>query len=241
MYKLEAGTPHGRKLVLLHGMGTGASAWQPQLKDLGERFHVVAPFLPGYGPNPGPFTIEGAAEQVPELIVAVGSPASVCGLSLGALVALELARSHPGLVDRLVLCGGLVSVPREHRASSEAMAEMILGLPADAFRQQALYGLASAVPRPHRQLALTEIASLTARDVADLMTLGFDASEWIGEVKAPALVLCGALDAVNLPLSEELAQRLPNAVFEVLPGAGHVANLDAPEAFSEALARFLGA
>lgn len=118
---------------------------------------------------------------------------------------------------------------------------MILGLPTDAFREQLLSGLVSAVPLPHRQPALTEIAGLTARDVADLMTRGFDASEWIGEVKAPALVLCGALDAVNLPLSEELAQRLPNAVFEALPGAGHVANLDTPEAFTDVLTRYLDA
>lgn len=53
---------------------------------------------------------------------------------------------------------------------------MVPGLPADAFRGQVLSGLLSAVPQPHRQLVLTEIGGLTARDVTAVMTQGFDAS-----------------------------------------------------------------
>lgn len=64
----------------------------------------------------------------------------------------------------------------KERASSEATAEMVPGLPADAFRGQVLSGLLSAVPQPHRQLVLTEIGGLTARDVTAVMTQGFDAS-----------------------------------------------------------------
>jgi pimeloyl-ACP methyl ester carboxylesterase len=55
----------------------------------------------------------------------------------------------------------------------------------------------------------------------------------------PTLVLCGANDRFNVPLSKALAARLPDARFELVPDAGHVANLDNPEAFNAALERFL--
>ena len=61
---LETGNLEQSTLVLLHGMGTGASAWQPQLEALGEHYHILAPSLPGYGSRPGPFTLTSASEAV---------------------------------------------------------------------------------------------------------------------------------------------------------------------------------
>jgi 3-oxoadipate enol-lactonase len=55
-------------------------------------------------------------------------------------------------------------------------------------------------------------------------------------ITAPTVVACGERDSANLPLSRALAERLPNARLELVPGAGHVANLDNPEAFSLLLA-----
>ncbi len=48
----------------------------------------------------------------------------------------------------------------------------------------------------------------------------------------PAVVACGERDRANLPLARALAQKLPNARLELIPGAGHVANLDNPDAFT---------
>jgi 3-oxoadipate enol-lactonase len=54
-------------------------------------------------------------------------------------------------------------------------------------------------------------------------------------IRAPTVVVCGERDEANLPLARSLAQALPEATLEVLPGAGHVANLDQPQAFSALL------
>ena len=240
MKAIEVGKSLPQTLVLLHGMGTGASGWQPQLDALADRFHVLAPFLPGYGQEPGPFTLEGASDVVVELLNdRNASPVYVCGLSLGALVALELARVHPRLVSRLVLSAGFVSIPEEHRAPRVASAEAVRGFDPVAFSQQVLPGLVNDVPEPHKEQALTEISGLTPAAVANLIEMDFDASSWIGELNMPTLVLCGDQDEVNLPLSRRLAESLPNARFELVPDAGHVANLDAPSAFTDALLEFL--
>lgn len=240
MQEVEASQSGPRSLVLLHGMGTGPGAWLPQIDALGQEFDVKAPALPGYGPEPGPFTFQGAVESIAPLLATGGhARTSVCGLSLGALVALELARSHPTAIDRLVLSAGFVSIPEEHQAAAQVSAQAIKGLDAQAFTEQVLNGLVRDVPEPYREQALEEIGGLTPGDVANILVLDFDARGWIGDLTMPALVLCGEEDEVNLPLSRELADRLPNAIFEVLPGAGHVANLDAPAAFTNAVRRFL--
>jgi pimeloyl-ACP methyl ester carboxylesterase len=57
----------------------------------------------------------------------------------------------------------------------------------------------------------------------------------------PVLVLVGADDWANQRLSRKLADQIPGAQLELIPGAGHVANLDAPDAFNEALRSFLDA
>jgi 3-oxoadipate enol-lactonase len=67
----------------------------------------------------------------------------------------------------------------------------------------------------------------------------FDVSEELGRLTMPALVLYGERDRANAPLSEWLAAGLPDARVAVVPGAGHEANVDAPEGFTAALRTFL--
>ncbi len=222
-------------VVLLHGMGTGASAWLPQLEAFGERHLALAPYLPGYGDNPGPFSIEAARDQVVAFVLeTTETPVHVCGLSLGALVALEIARAHPRLIRSLSLSAGFVSLPDEYLAPRRASAEVMRSYDPEALRREVLPSLVNDVPEPHKERALEEISTLTPADMAYLLELDFDARSWIEQVEVPALVLCGENDAVNLPLSRVLATSLPDAEFQVLPDAGHVANLDAPEAFNVA-------
>jgi 3-oxoadipate enol-lactonase len=95
-----------RTLVLLHAAGHGPQLWQPQMDALGQEFDLLVPDLGDTRPDRR-FTIAGAAEAVAELITSrPGGSAAVCGLSLGAFVALELAARHPERVQALVLSGG---------------------------------------------------------------------------------------------------------------------------------------
>lgn len=68
---------------------------------------------------------------------------------------------------------------------------------------------------------------------------GFDVRRSAERLQTPTLVLCGERDRLNLELSRSLARLLPNARFETIPSAGHIANLDNPAAFNRALTGFL--
>jgi 3-oxoadipate enol-lactonase len=201
-----------RPLVLLHGLGTGPSGWSPQLEAFS---HAVAPRL------------DGAEEAMDALT----RPFDLCGLSLGALVALRYAGEHPDRVRRLVACAGFARLPAHLRLLQRGMAGLVGVLPASRLRK----GLISGLPEEHRAVALEEVS---ATNVGRTMREG--ASFRLEKPPPmPTLVLCGERDRINLGLSRRLAAALPDARFEVVPAAGHVANLDNPEAFNALLRDFL--
>jgi 3-oxoadipate enol-lactonase len=162
-------------------------------------------------------------------------PFDLCGLSLGALVALRYAGEHSERVRRLVVCAGIAELPWHLRVLQFGIAGVVRVLPSSRVRKR----LVSGLPADHRPVALEEIAGIDAR--AASRTLRTAASFRLARLPTmPALVLCGERDRINLKLSRRLAEELPDARFEVVPAASHVANLDNPEAFNALLGDFLG-
>jgi 3-oxoadipate enol-lactonase len=218
-------------LVLLHGLGTGPSGWKPQVEAFSPSRAVITPALrldPGFD-----FSSEAGRllDDLEEEKIDLG------GLSLGALVALRMAVEAPERVHRLAVSAGYASLP-----GLLALLQLALGgatrlMPERALRNQLCAGIAE----PYRETAKVETAQLDGKAVRHVFREGqrFDISAALGQLTMPVLVLVGENDWANGRLSRKLADQLPNAELEVVPGAGHVANLDAPDAFTEALRRFL--
>ena len=101
LHTVRAG--QGPLLLLLHGIGSSATAWNRQIERLGKQFSCIAPDLPGYGDSPD--ASGGGLDGIVEDIAAVldGQQAHVVGVSFGALAALALARRHPEQVKSLTL------------------------------------------------------------------------------------------------------------------------------------------
>jgi 3-oxoadipate enol-lactonase len=204
-----------RTLVLLHGMGTGPGGWEPQLEAFPE---AIAPRL----------------EVAEETLARVEAPFDLCGLSLGALLALRYAGEHPDRVRRLVVCAGIARLPWHLRVLQLGIAGVVRVLPSARVRK----GLVAGLPEEHRAVALEEISEIDAAQAS--RTLRYASAYRLERLPTmPTLVLCGDRDRFNLKLSRRLAELLPDARFEVVPGAGHVANLDNPEAFNRLLRDFL--
>jgi 3-oxoadipate enol-lactonase len=214
-------------LVLLHGLGTGPGAWEPQVRALSPDRDVVAPDLvPAYRRG-----IEAAVGEVARL-AAAHRTIELCGLSLGALVALRVAAGRAEEGDRLVVCAGFDRLPPGARRRVRALAAAARLAPRRVLHRQ----LAAELPASHRERALREIGPARSSELSRLMwdAAGFELEP--AKIVCRALVLCGERDTANRPLSQALAGRLPNATFALVPGAGHVANLDEPEAFTALLA-----
>jgi 3-oxoadipate enol-lactonase len=216
------------RLVLLHGLGTGPSAWTPQIEAFAGEREVIAPLLL--------LDLDGAVRQVHDIADAEKA-VDLCGLSLGALVALRVAIERPQRVRRLVLAAGFARLPRRLRALQLLLGGAIRVLP----RRALVRGLASAVPRPYRADAERALAHASPAAVSRVMRAGarYDVTAAAERLDVPTLVVCGERDRHNVPLSRGLAELLPRAELRLVSNAGHVVNLEQPEAFNALLREFL--
>ena len=212
-------------------------------------FAVVAWDEPGAGRSsdvPSDFTLADYADCLAGLIVALDlGPAHIAGLSWGGTVALELYRRHPGLVATLILVDTYAGWKGSLRASGGAGPRR--GPPADARRRRppVRSDVARAVrrrsagrirpaargdgrrrsPREHEDCAACDGRGRPARPAA--------------RIAVPTLLIWGELDARSpLTVARQFEQAIPGAKLVVIPGAGHVSNLEQPEPFNDAVREF---
>ncbi|GAB4232258.1 MAG: 3-oxoadipate enol-lactonase [Deltaproteobacteria bacterium] len=244
----------GPPLLLINGLGSDHLEWLHQLPAFAARFRVVVFDNRGTGKSdvpPGPYTTAQMADDAAALLGFLGIPRShVLGVSLGGMIAQEVALRHPGRVDKLVLgCtgpGGELSV----RPSPEAMA--VFALPEGADREAALrrmipflYTDACLRDRPEeiegflrRRLANPTPPEGYAAQLAAAVT--HDASSRLGEIRARTLVITGDADRlVHWENSLRLAGRIPDAKLVVLPGAPHRLFAETAGVFNREVFRFL--
>ncbi|MFJ8111491.1 alpha/beta fold hydrolase [Streptomyces sp. NPDC096132] len=240
---------HGPPLVFVHGAGVDGRMWLPQLAGLADEFTVVAWDEPGAGRSsdlPQGFRLADFAHCLAAVIeeLALG-PAQVAGLSWGGTVVLELYRHHPELVRTLILAdtyaGWKGSLPPEEVAARVEGTRRMLAVPRERF-DPTLPGLFAGDP----PVAYVPLLDAMARDVRPetlgtqlFMMAEADERDLLPAVAVPVLLLWGELD-VRSPLGVAYAFReaIPENDLVVIPGAGHVSNLEAPETFNRAVREF---
>jgi pimeloyl-ACP methyl ester carboxylesterase len=239
----------GPPIVFVHGAGDDNRIWQPQLDALADEFTVVAWDEPGAGRSsdvPRWFDLSDYANCLGALIDALGlGPSHVAGLSWGGTVALELYRHRPELAATLILAdtyaGWKGSLPGDEVRARVAAARRMLAAAPEEF-DPALPGLFAGEPPPRFVPLLREIAvgvrpaSLAAQLAVMAET---DQGDLLPRIAVPTLLIWGELDARSpRNVARQFEQAIPDAKLVVLPGAGHVSNLEKPEQFNDAVRTF---
>ena len=245
----EAGS--GPLVVFLHGLGMTRTGFDPQLTALASRYRCVAWDMPGYGVSPplaGGLAFAALADQVAGLIEALGETrAHVAGLSMGGQIALHTALRHPGRVRSLALLDsspafGLDGTDPEAwkrlrldaldaGQTPESMAEPVLrSIMAPGAEAGAVAAAVASMSRIPADGLRAAVEFLPTHDVR----------ERLGEIAVPTLVLVGEHDEETpLAYAEALAAGISRARLQIIPGAGHISNLENPEAVSTALREHL--
>lgn len=204
-------------LILLHGGGAASRTWKHQFAGLGDRFHLVAPDLPGFGRSPGPVSIAGSAEAVAELVERY-APVHLCGYSMGAFVAARVAAERPAAIRRLVLCGANI------KPADTGQRQMRF------YRSRPGWWLMKAVSDLRSRAALLEMVDEAERT---------DLTGVLPRIQAPTLVLCGRRDRECVPDVQPMAEAIPDVTAVVVPHAGHSLPVTRAKAFNAIVAGFL--
>lgn len=239
----------GPPLVFLHGAAADGRMWQPQLAALADEFTVVAWDEPGAGRSsdvPADFGLPDYANCLAVLIEALGlGPAHVAGSSWGGTVAQELYRHNPALVATLILAdsyaGWKGSLPEEEVRARVAGAREMLAAPADEF-DPTLPGLFAGDP-PAEFVALLEQIAAGVRPASlgtQLLVMAeADQRDLLPRIAVPTLLIWGELDVRSpLRVARELERAIPDTELVVIPGCGHMSNLERPEQFNAAVREF---
>jgi pimeloyl-ACP methyl ester carboxylesterase len=241
-------------VVLLHAFPLNSGMWDQQLQSLGDRWRVIAPDLTGFGAagapdDPADYSVEAYADEVAALLQREGiDRAVVGGLSMGGYIAFAFYRRHRDMVAGLILADTRAAadapeaaerrVSQQRQVAESGTAELI---------DNSLDNLLSDDTKRHRPEVVARARKLMEQNPPagiigglDAMRRRPDATEDLPKLDVPVLVIVGAADKTSPPeVAAQMAERIPNVTLEVLPGAGHLSNLEAPEAFNRAVSTFL--
>ncbi len=239
----------GPPIVFVHGSAEDGRVWQPQLAALADEFTLVAWDEPGAGRSsdlPAGFRLVDYANCLAALIERLElGPSHVAGFSWGSTIVLELYRHHPELVATLILAGAYAgwkgSLPSEEVSARVEGVRLALGASAEKF-DPSLPGLFADGPPAQFVPLLEEIAG----DVrpASLgtqvhMMAEADQRDLLPRITVPTLLIWGELDArSSLSVANQFQRTIPDTTLVVIPGAGHVCQLERPEQFSRAVREF---
>jgi pimeloyl-ACP methyl ester carboxylesterase len=239
----------GSSVLLIHGLGSSQLDWSRQVPVLARSHHVVTYDQRGHGASSRPlrpFTMRDLARDAAALIRRLGlARCHVVGLSLGGMVAFQLAVDEPELVRSLVIVNsGPEVVPRTMKERSALLVRRALSrvLP---MRWLAAMIVGRLFPHPEQHDLRTEFVARFAGNhkpsyrKAMAAIIGWSVSDRIDTVTHPVLVVTGDRDYTTVDRKRQYVERLPRATLAVVPNSGHATPIDQASAFNELVMRFL--
>jgi len=239
-------------VVLLHGFPLNARMWEGQLALSGTGWHVIAPQFRGVDGatvDPPGASVDDYAGDVIDLLDGLHiKQAVIGGLSMGGYVAFAMLRHAARYFQGLILAD---TKPQADTPEAVEGRKKLLALvqekgPAAVADEMVpkLVGETTRKTRPEvaehvRSLILASSADAIAGEIRALMSRP-DSTPLLATIHFPTLIVVGDEDTVTPPtLSHEMRDAIAGSELAVIPGAGHMSNLEQPESFNAALARFL--
>jgi 3-oxoadipate enol-lactonase len=234
-------------LVLIHAFPLSGAMWGHEVRALRDAADpIIAPSLPGFGGTAVPRGDASIDDYADSVVAAMDAAkvdrAGVAGLSMGGYVAFALWRRHRDRVERLFLAD------TRAEADTEEARDKRLRLAA-LIREHGIEALLKTPPpwlrkgSPHWDPLLKMIRGQTPDGVAQgsiAMAHRPDSRPDLPTIDVPTAVVVGEEDEITpLEMSQAMVDRIPGATLSIIPGSGHISNLEAPTAFEAALRAWL--
>jgi len=246
-----AGDPNAIPLIFLHGIGGAARAWRRQLATFGDHFHAIAWDMPGYGGSAplASVSITALAEALQQFIEQLGATRPILvGHSIGGMIVQKWLAQSPKLARAVVLAQtspafGKADGDWQKSFIAARLGPLDLGETMKSLAPSLVKELVGDDPDPEgMELARECMASVPEASYRAMMLalIGFDQRSTLKDISVPTLLLSGSKDNnAPAPMMAKTATYIPRAEYVELARVGHLANLERPDAFDEALGRFL--
>ena len=245
-YQVEG---EGQPLLLIHGLGSSGRDWELQVAYFADRYQVITLDMRGHGKSskpPGPYSIPlfaGDTASVLEMLEV--APVHVVGISMGGMIAFQLAVDRPELVKSVVVVNSgpdfvIRSIKDRLQVWQRFIITRVLGL-----RKMAEVLGERMFPKPeHAQVRKVFVERWVENDKQAYQEsmkaiVGWSVADRIGEIKCPALIIASDEDYTPVESKQAYVQQMPNAELAVIEDARHAVPVERPEQFNAVLEAFL--
>lgn len=239
----------GNPLLFIHGLGSSHRDWEPQVECFSRHYQVITYDLRGHGRSTkpqGPYSVLQFAQDTAELMRSLRiAPAHIVGLSMGGMIAFQLAVDEPGLVKSLVIANSAPElIIRTFQQRLEFWRRQLIVRLFGARKFAEIMGT-RLLPSPEheelRQVLVARWAENDTRSYLDALRaiVGWSVAEHISTIRCPTLVMTADQDYTPVSTKKAYVAQIPRAELVVIPDSRHLTPLERPEAFNAALMAFL--
>lgn len=200
--------------ILVHGLGQDSSSWDETISDLAKGDNFISPNLSLFLKD-GDASYSTLYKSFSEYCNTHSKPLNLCGLSLGAVLALNYAIEYPTKVESLILIAPQYKMPKA-----------LLKL------QNIIFKCMPRICFKNIGMKKSDFIQLTN----SMMDLNFSTD--LKQISCPVLVLCGDKDSVNKKASTTLAHEIKHSEIKFIKNAGHEVNVDAPKELAQIINEF---
>jgi len=244
----------GVPVLLVHAFPFNSTMWQPQVDALGSRYRLITPDLTGFGGSDAPedrsaYSMDAWADLLAGLLDELGIDKVVlAGLSMGGYMAFAFLRRHRRRVSALILADTRAEADPPEGVEKRTTQQGLIEREGTSGLIEGMVGALLSESTRTNKLDVVD----QARKAMDNPAAGFiggleamkgrpDSSDELASIDVPTLVIVGENDAVTPPdAARKIHEHVGGSRLVTIPEAGHISNLESPEAFNGALAEFLG-
>ena len=228
-------------LVFLHAASHTRQMWLPQTRVLKHDFRILALDLPAHGARAAqPFTFAASVQAVADAMAETNiTRGLLVGVSLGGCVAAQFAAAYPGVVSGLILSGSTFDAHHWMACLVLTGEGLVFPRGAKSFTRAFHSDMRRRFPEDADAIINAGTHWTGAAQAVQAMR-GVDFAAALARYPGPTLILNGERDWVHRTAEKRFARRAQDARVQTIPGAGHIANLDQPEAFTGAVRAFAG-